>query len=135
MYPRTRYEMTKADLITIINACKPAPAIMLHISPPADPQQRANEAWKALGDKMGFDYMTVRPIDGEPPQFFTAVPSETKLQRETRENAEELLKKQKEIAVLHDEICCLQHRMNTLQCEADAYSESNPATNSNNKTT
>lgn len=35
-------------------------------------QERANEAWKKLGDRMGFDFMTVEPTrKGD--RIFTAI--------------------------------------------------------------
>jgi hypothetical protein len=82
MYPRTNYEMTQEDLDTILDACKSVPMIMLHIGGgPSSPQENANRAWGALGQKMGFDYMTVQPIEGKGNRFFTAVPSENDAQR------------------------------------------------------
>jgi hypothetical protein len=39
---------------------------------------------RRLGEKMGFDYMTVRPIDGKGIRFFSAVPTENETQREER---------------------------------------------------
>ena len=89
MYPRTNFEMTEADLETIMAACKPVPAIMLHIPGSArSPQENANDAWAALGKRMGFDAMTVRPIEGKGNRFFTAVPSETEGERQEREKKE-----------------------------------------------
>lgn len=74
MRPRTNYEMTQADLDAILDACKPIPMIMLHIGGfEISQQERANDAWAALGKKMGFDYMTVQPGSGD--RFFTAIPA------------------------------------------------------------
>lgn len=83
MYPRTNYEMTEADLATILDACKPTPVMMIGGYTPASPQENANRAWAALGIKMGFDHMTVQPT-GKGDRFFTAVPSETPDQRDAR---------------------------------------------------
>ncbi len=77
MYPRTNYEMTEADLETLLAAMKPAPCIMIGGYAPPSQQESANAAWKALGEKMGFDHMTVQPIAGKGSRFFSAVPSET----------------------------------------------------------
>jgi len=30
--------------------------------------------WKSVGDRMGFDYRTARPIPGKPPMFLQAEP-------------------------------------------------------------
>ena len=53
--------MTQADLDKIKEACKPVPLIMLQCGMPASPQENANNAWKELGERMGFDGMTVQP--------------------------------------------------------------------------
>ena len=69
---RKDYEMTEKDLNTILEACKPVPMIMLQCGTPRSPQENANEAWRELGDRMGFDYMTVQP-SGKGNRFFSAV--------------------------------------------------------------
>ena len=109
--------MSQADLDTILAACKPIPMIMLQCGLPRSPQERANDAWQALGERMGFDFMTVQPIEGEPMTHFTAVPSETKLQRETRENAEKLAAKEAEINTLKADIARIQDRLAELKDE------------------
>lgn len=103
MYPRTNYEMAEADLKSILDACKPVPMIMLQCGAPRSPQERANDAWSALGAKMGFDYMTVQPT-GKGDRFFTAVPSETEQHRVERLAREAEEKKRQEIARLTAEI-------------------------------
>ena len=66
--------MTEQDLKKILDACKPVPIIMSHVGGGYDsPQERANQAWKELGDRMGFDFMTVEPC-GKGNRFFTALP-------------------------------------------------------------
>ena len=72
MTTRTNYEMTEEDLKVILEACKPVPMIMLQCGTPRSPQENANAAWRALGEKMGFDHMTVKP-NGKGPRFFTAI--------------------------------------------------------------
>ena len=75
---RANYEMTVEDLSEILEACKPVPMIMLNImNNCSSRQENANRAWKRLGDKMGFDGDTARPIEGKGSRFFSAVPSET----------------------------------------------------------
>lgn len=81
MYPRTNYEMTEDDLKELLDACKPTPVIMIGNYVPASPQENANRAWARLGEKMGFDSDTVRPIPGKGNRFFAAVPSETEIQK------------------------------------------------------
>ena len=65
MYPRVNYEMTEEDLKAILDACKPVPCMMIGAYAPASPQENANRAWSSLGKKMGFDPMTVQPIQGK----------------------------------------------------------------------
>lgn len=83
MNPRVNYEMTKEDLKEIKEACRPVAAIMVGGVMPSTPQENANRAWAKLGEKMGFDSMTVRP-SGKGERFFTAVPSETEDQKKQR---------------------------------------------------
>lgn len=68
---RANFEMTAEDLEQLLSAMQPTPMIMLQCGRPTTVQERANAAWKALGEKMGFDYMTVRPT-GQGDRFFLA---------------------------------------------------------------
>jgi len=68
---RKEYEMTQAQLDQILDACRPVPYMVFGGVEPRSPQQNANDAWKALGDEMGFDHMSVRP-NGKGECFFTA---------------------------------------------------------------
>ena len=114
MYPRTEYEMTEADLQEILNACKPVPYMVVGGRPPTSPQENANLAWSRLGQKMGFDHMTVRPTSGKGQRFFSAVPNETveaKADRAAKEDAE---KRQREIDKLEAEIAERRERLNAL---------------------
>lgn len=111
MYPRTNYEMTEEDLEEILNACKPVPVMMIGGHVPASQQENANRAWERLGKKMGFDYMTVRPIQGKGNRFFSAVPTENETQREERLKREAEEKRLLEIKRLEREIAELQAQM------------------------
>lgn len=117
MYPRTEYEMTEDDLQSILNASKSTPVMFLSGGTPmgGSPQENANHAWAALGAKMGFDYMTVRPIQGKGTRFFTAVPSETEDQRNKRVKQETEAKRIAEIAQIESEITERQERLAALQ--------------------
>lgn len=97
MYPRTNYEMTDADLERILDASKPTPCIMIGNYVPSGPQENANRAWAELGERMGFDYMTVRPIQDKGNRFFTAIPSENETQRAERLARENEEKKRAEV--------------------------------------
>jgi len=63
--------MTEADLEQIKEACKPVLMIALQCGTPSSPQENANRAWKTLGERMGFDGMTVEP-SSKGARFFTA---------------------------------------------------------------
>ena len=96
MYPRTKYEMTEADLEHILDACKPVPYIVIGGHAPRSQQDNANAAWEELGSRMGFDAMTVQP-EGSSNRTFTAIPSETPMQRDEREKREGEAKRIKEV--------------------------------------
>lgn len=71
-----RFEMTTEQHEKLLDACEPIPMIMLQCGPPPSPQERANAAWRALGNELGFDHMTVRPVHGRPETVFEAVPND-----------------------------------------------------------
>lgn len=73
---RREYEMSQDDFNALIEASKPVPLIMLQCGPAQSQQERANAAWKALGDKMGFKHLSVAPIAEKSNLFFTAEPKE-----------------------------------------------------------
>jgi hypothetical protein len=116
-YPRTNYEMTQADLDRILDACKPTPVMFLSGGVPmgGSPQENANTAWATLGKQMGFEPMSIRPIQGKGMRFFTAIPSETEEARQEREKAvaEELRRNQ--ITRLQDEILDRQKQLDDIQ--------------------
>lgn len=72
---RYQYEMSEQELADILEACKPVPAIFLSGGRPmfGTTQENANRAWAALGKKMGFDAMSVRPVYADNPRVFTAI--------------------------------------------------------------
>lgn len=71
---RKEFEITDEQLAKILDACKPTPAMYLSGGIPmgGTPQENANSAWRALGQELGFDGMSVRPIPGKSDRFFTA---------------------------------------------------------------
>lgn len=75
MSDRREYEMSEADLSALLEACKPVPLIALNAGMPRSSQENANEAWRALGERMGFQPMTVKPVTGKSARFFTAMPA------------------------------------------------------------
>ena len=68
---RVNFEMTEDDLAALMEASKPVPYMVFGGQEPRSPQENANAAWKKLGDKMGFDHMTVEPT-GQGNRFFSA---------------------------------------------------------------
>jgi predicted TIM-barrel fold metal-dependent hydrolase len=71
---RKEYELTTEQYDKLIEACRPAPMIMLQCGMPPSPQENANAAWCSLGKELGFDGMTVEP-SSKGKRFFTAVPT------------------------------------------------------------
>jgi len=74
MSQRKAFEMSQEDLDKILDACNPVPYMVIGGYEPKSPQENANIAWEALGQKMGFDYLTVEPdTQGRGNRFFTAI--------------------------------------------------------------
>jgi len=115
MYPRTNYEMTEEDLAEIQEACKPTPVMLIGGSCSPSPQENANRAWRRLGEKMGFDYMTVHPIPGKGPRFFTAVPAENEERKKERLAREVEEQRKAEIAHIEGQIIELMARLDVLK--------------------
>lgn len=71
---RVRYVMSQSDFQGLIEAIRQArntPLIALNAGMPLTPQEAANAAWSALGERLGFEAMTVEP--GPSPFEFTAI--------------------------------------------------------------
>jgi hypothetical protein len=119
MYPRVEYEMSEDDLKEILDACKPTPVMFLSGGTPmgSSPEENANRAWAALGKKLGFEPVTVKPVAGKGQRFFTAVPSETESARNERLKREAEEKRQREIEQVTVEITKLQERLRNLQSQ------------------
>lgn len=67
------FEMTQEDYDKILEASQPVTYIVVGGIPPRSPQENANDAWAALGAKMGFQHMTVKP-SSKGKLFFIAEP-------------------------------------------------------------
>ena len=68
---RREYCMTDNDLAALLEACQPVYGLLT-----ADGLvEAADVAWCALGAKMGFDGMSVEPVDGKDHRWFTAIPT------------------------------------------------------------
>ena len=68
---RKDFEMSEEDLEALLSAMKPVAMIGLQCGTPRSQQENANEAWRRLGEKLGFEYMTVKP-NGKGDRFFSA---------------------------------------------------------------
>jgi len=99
--------MSEEEFQVILDACKPTRVMMIGNYIPASPQENANRAWRALGDKMGFNSESVRPINGKEGRFFTAVPTETESQRADRVQHEAEEERLLAISHVEDEIASL----------------------------
>ena len=112
MYPRAEYEMTPEQEKTLLDACKPTfdkrESMLIGGYAGSTPQENANAAWRALGEQMGFDSMSVRPVPGKGQRFFSAVPNA----RMANEAAE---KRQAEIDKLTHEIAERETRLAALR--------------------
>jgi hypothetical protein len=70
---RKKFEMTDEQLKTLLDSCKPTPVMKVgFVCTGRSAQENANAAWARLGEQMGFDPMTVRPISGSSMQVFEA---------------------------------------------------------------
>lgn len=69
---RCEFELADDDRQKILEASRPVILIALQCGMPSSPQENANRAWCALGDRKGFDGMTVL-ASPRGPQFFTAI--------------------------------------------------------------
>ncbi len=69
---RKEFKLTQEQLDILLNACKPVPYMVIGGIAPRSPQENANAAWATLGLELGFDSMSVRPINGKGIEFFTA---------------------------------------------------------------
>lgn len=118
MYPRTNYEMTDDQLNNLMTACKPVACIMVGGSTPSSPQENANIAWSSLGLEMGFDSSTVQPRQGLGTKHFSAIPSETDLQREERITKEQAKKDSDELTGLESLAITTNNRISELKEKA-----------------
>jgi hypothetical protein len=115
MYPRTEYEMSQHDLEELLSVMRAVPVMMVGGYDTSQIQQNAaNAAWAKLGTKMGFDAMTVRPVDGKGQRFFSAIPSEPEEARKERLARDVEEKRKQEIRTLQSEIDERHARLNAL---------------------
>jgi hypothetical protein len=70
---RREFEMTEAQLETLLAAMKPQPYILTGGLGPRSVQENANDAWRALGDELGFVWDSVLPFEGKSQRVFSAI--------------------------------------------------------------
>jgi hypothetical protein len=70
------FEMTEAEAKALLDACQPVQAIALQCGIPSN-RERIMAAWRALGEKLGFDPDTAEPVRGKSDRFILAVPVPT----------------------------------------------------------
>lgn len=68
------YKLSDRELKELLEAIKPMPVMFASGGRPLfrGQQERANAAWRKLGEKMGFDFLTVQPVSGKSMHYFTA---------------------------------------------------------------
>lgn len=80
MAERKLFTMAQADLDAIIariDRARNTPLIMLQTGMPKSVQEVANDAWCELGERMGFDGMTVNPAGLDQLEFYAEPVAET----------------------------------------------------------
>lgn len=71
MTERKEFEMSEDDLARLKEASQPLPEIMMHLPGQQNRQERASAAWFELGNRLGFDHLTVLP--GKSERSFSAI--------------------------------------------------------------
>lgn len=76
---RKEFCMSDEQLAKLLDACKPVICIgNAQVGCfGGNAQENANRAWGALGRELGFDYMSVRPVQGKDYKHFTADATES----------------------------------------------------------
>ena len=118
IYAPVEYEMSNQDLEAILEACKPTPVMMIGNYSPPSPQENANNAWRKLGEQMGFDHLTVRPVHGKGQRFFTAIPSETPEARAERVAREKEERRKLDLQIAEHELRMAQEKVDLLRGKA-----------------
>jgi len=73
MTERRNFTLTDDQYERLLNASRPVPYMIISGMEPATPQQNANDAWRAFGVELGFDWETVQKV-GSDLRTFSAVP-------------------------------------------------------------
>ena len=73
MSERVEFEMSEDQHRRLLAACAPVPYMVFDGVEPRTPQQNANDAWRALGRELGFDWESAKPVPGKDSRHFTAL--------------------------------------------------------------
>ena len=76
---RKEFELSPEQLDRVLQASRPVPYIVCGGKPPPSPQENANAVWQSIGRELGFEWMTVKPVEGKNHRFFTALPALAKV--------------------------------------------------------
>jgi hypothetical protein len=69
---RQKFTMTEEQHAAIAAGFNSIPGSILGGGKPIGPEAEANKAWRVLGETLGFNYLTVQPVEGESDYNFTA---------------------------------------------------------------
>lgn len=72
MTERREYTLSDEDLAELREVSEPL--LVIGGSFPISSQERANQVWSRIADKMGFKTFTARPVAGKTDQVFSAEP-------------------------------------------------------------
>jgi hypothetical protein len=73
---RQEYRLSEEEVQELIAAMKPTPVMYVSggINIGGNVQENANAAWRTLGERRGFVWDTVRPVNGKTMHWITAEP-------------------------------------------------------------
>ena len=75
---RKEFKLTAEQHNQLIEAAKPVPFIVdWGGRVPPSPQENSKTVWERLGQALGFDFTTVRPVPGKSDYHFSADPVES----------------------------------------------------------
>ncbi len=74
---RVTCELTEEQHARLIAASQPVPYLVFGDREPASPTERTHAVWRELGEELGFDWETARPISGMSDRWFDAERKET----------------------------------------------------------
>lgn len=70
---RIEYELTDEQRKRVLDASQQVRYLVANGTEPRGPRENANAVWESIGNELGFDHMTVKPVTGKDDKFFTAI--------------------------------------------------------------